>query len=155
MEVAAGNVGKLLANYLDENGRRIPILGKISINGSVKLLGIPDFIRNSGPLFVENLQSPTVPSGWGNADTSNQNWGVLPGGPYINVAMSWGSTVLVCLDYAPWSPKSPHTAVRHIHNEFRHLRRRDIMKKHSRSCNPIVNPRIHCRGNDWEVSVTE
>ena len=74
VEVGARTMGQFTTNYLAENGRRIHIIGKISINGSVKLWGIPNFVRNSRFSFIENLQSPTVPSGWGGANTSNQNW---------------------------------------------------------------------------------
>ena len=48
VEVGDGTVGQFTTNYLAENGRRIPIIGQLSINRIVKLLGIPDFVRNSG-----------------------------------------------------------------------------------------------------------
>ena len=74
VEVDAGTVVQFIINYLAENKHRISIIGKFSINGSVQLLGVPNFVRNSGLLFIENLQATTVPSGWGYANTSNQNW---------------------------------------------------------------------------------
>ena len=58
-------------------------IAQLSINGSVQLLVIPDFVRNSGFSFNENLQAPTVSTDWVHANTSNQNWVVSPGGPYI------------------------------------------------------------------------
>ena len=93
-----------MTNYLDENGRRITIIGQIYINGSAQLLGIPGFSRNSGLLFIENLQAPTAPTGWGHANTSNKNWGVILGGPYSMWSVTWGSTVPARLNYAPRSP---------------------------------------------------
>ena len=52
-------MGEFTTNYLAESGHRIPIIGKISINGSVQFLGIPDFVRDSGFSFIENLLSLT------------------------------------------------------------------------------------------------
>ena len=104
IEVGAGTVGKCTNNYLSENWHRIPIIGQISINGNVKLLGIPDFVRNGGLYFIENLQAPTVPSVWGGDDASNHKWGVIPGGGYSNFAVAWGSTVSTCPAYTPRSP---------------------------------------------------
>ena len=65
LDVGDGTVGQFLKNYLAENSRRIDILSQISINGSVKFLGIPDFHRTSGPMFIENLQAPHDTTGWG------------------------------------------------------------------------------------------
>ena len=81
IEVGAGTVGELTTNYLAENGRRILIIGQISINISVQFLGIPNFFSNSRLLFCENLQDPTVLIGWGHIDTTNHNCRVMSGGP--------------------------------------------------------------------------
>ena len=80
IEVGAGTVGDFTTNYLAENRRRIPIIGKISINGNVQFLGIPDFVRGSGLPFIDKIQAPTVTTGWGHSDNYNKNWGVTPGG---------------------------------------------------------------------------
>ena len=45
--VGAGVVGEFLSDYLTESGRRIPILGRISINGSVEWLAITALHRTS------------------------------------------------------------------------------------------------------------
>ena len=58
VEVDNGTVGDITTNYLAENGHRIPIIGRLYINGSVQFLSIPDFIRNSGLLFIENFKLP-------------------------------------------------------------------------------------------------
>ena len=50
VDVGVGVVGQLSSDYLSENGHRIPILVQISINGSVKRLGICDFHRTSRPM---------------------------------------------------------------------------------------------------------
>ena len=67
--VNAGNVGQFSTNYLSKNSRRIPFLGQSSINGSVNLLGIPNFRRTSGPMFIENLLAPYDTTGWGDSGT--------------------------------------------------------------------------------------
>ena len=46
VDVSAGTVGQFLTNYLAENGRIIRILSQISIDESVKFLGIPLFPQN-------------------------------------------------------------------------------------------------------------
>ena len=76
------------------------------------ILGIPNFTWGIGLSFIENLQAPTVPTGWGHANTSNQNWGVRPGGPYINVKVAWGSTVPAHLAYMPKNPVNLRAAAR-------------------------------------------
>ena len=45
VEVAAGTVGQFTTNYLSGNGRILPIVGQLSINGSFQLLDIPNFVR--------------------------------------------------------------------------------------------------------------
>ena len=70
-----------MTNYLAENGCRIPFIGELFINGSIKILGIPAEAWGRGFPFIESLQAPTVTSGWGDANTCNQNWGVSPGVP--------------------------------------------------------------------------
>ena len=89
-DVVTGTVGQLTTNCLAENGRRIPVIGQLSINESVKLLGIPSKAWGRGLPFIKNFQAPTVLYGWGVADTSNQNWGIILGGPYSNAAVFWG-----------------------------------------------------------------
>ena len=147
-------MGKFTTDYLVKNGYRIPIVGELSINGSVQLLGIPDFVRNSELSFFQNLQAPTVTSGWGDADTSNKKLGVIPGGPYRNIAAAWVSTVTTHMDDMPRILENLRTAAGHVRDDFRRQRRRDLMRRRSTSCKPIVNPWIHCCGDDWEGPVT-
>ena len=58
-------VRQFLTHYFAENGRRI----QISINGSIKLLGIPADSWKYGFPFIENVQAPIVPYGWEDANT--------------------------------------------------------------------------------------
>ena len=57
-------VGECFAtNYLTPTWRRIPMFVRNSINGSVKWLGVPNFLRNYGPPWALNLLAPY--SNWG------------------------------------------------------------------------------------------
>ena len=55
VDVGTGFVGDFLSCCLTESGRRIPILGRISIHGSVEWLGVPNFHRTSGPFWAPNI----------------------------------------------------------------------------------------------------
>ena len=96
VDIGAGTVGQFSSHYLAENGRIIPILGQISINGSVIFLGIPNLHRTSEPMFTENLLASHDTTGWGDGGTSIQNWPVLPGGTYSNVSVPWCGAVPAC-----------------------------------------------------------
>ena len=143
-----GVVGQFLSNYLAEIGHRIPILEKISINGSVELLGIPDLYRTSGPIYNDNLLDPRDTTGWGDGDTSNQNWGVQPGRPYSNAAMAWGNNIPACPAFMISSLENARAAVRRVRDDCLHGRRRAHMQIPFISCKPVRNPRINCRGDD-------
>ena len=110
--------------------------------------GYLQFFRNSGLLFIENLQVPTVTSGWGDADNSNQEWGVILVGPYINVEFAWGSTIPACLAHTPRSLENLQDAARYVRDDFCCLRCRELMRRRYTSRNHIVNPRTHFRGDD-------
>ena len=100
----AETVGQFLTQNLSENGRRISFIDQISINGSVEILGIPAEAWECGFTFIDNIQAPTVTSGWGGVDTSNQNWRFTLGGPYGNDTVAWGSNVPDRPDFMNWSP---------------------------------------------------
>ena len=84
LDVSYGVVGEFSSEYLAESGRRIPILGRISINGNVEYLGVPDFHRTGGPFWTANLLDTC--SSWGDGGTTtNHNWGSQPGGSSVSV----------------------------------------------------------------------
>ena len=58
VEVPAGTGGWFMTDYLAENGRRIQIIGKISIDYSVQFLGVPTQAWGHGFPFLRNLQAP-------------------------------------------------------------------------------------------------
>ena len=155
LEVGNGTLGLFTNNYLDENGRRIPVIGQLSINGSVQFLGIPNFFGNSGLLFIENLKSPTVTPGWGHSYTTTKNWLVIPVGPYRMWSVPWVSTVPSHLAYMPGSPENPRTAARRICDDFLRRRRCECMMSPITHRNLIVNPSIHCHGDDHEGPFTQ
>ena len=133
-------VGQLSYDCFTESGCRIPILGIISINGSVEWLGIPDFHITSGPFWTANILAPSY--SWGDGGTkTNKNWGIKPGVPYGSVAFPWSRRVPVCLDYVPRSPGNMCTAARRVRDY--HLQSRRLSRMHSlyTRCNPIHNPR--------------
>ena len=103
VDVGVGTVGQFFTDYLAENSRIIPILGQISINRSVQVLGLPDFNRTSGPMFIENLQVPYDNTGWGHGVTSNHTCPVTPWVPYHNISVTWHGAVPVCSSYFPRS----------------------------------------------------
>ena len=46
VDVGTAYVGEFAINYLTPTWRRVSMFGRNYINGSVKWLGIPDFLRN-------------------------------------------------------------------------------------------------------------
>ena len=155
VEVGAGTVGEFTTNYLAENGRRIPIIGQLCINGSIQFLGIPDFFRGSGLSFIEKLKSPTDSTGWGHGDTSNKNWGVMPGGAYINDTVSWGTNILAHPSYIYRSLVNPRNDVHRVRDDLLCHRRCERMRSPTTSRNPIANLSIHHCGDDREGPVTQ
>ena len=61
IDVGAKTIGQFTTQYLPENGCRIPVIGQICINGSVKILGIHADAWGYGLLFIENVQDPLRP----------------------------------------------------------------------------------------------
>ena len=64
VEVTAGIVGEFGTNYPSKDGRRIDIIGKISVNDSVQLLGLSDQAWGSGLTFIFNLLDHVEGTGW-------------------------------------------------------------------------------------------
>ena len=148
-------MGQLTTNYLAGNGRRIPIIGQLYINRSVQFWGIPDFVRISVLSFIENLQAPTVVTGWVHANISNQNWLVIPGGPYSIYIFPWVSNSPACSSYIPRSTEKPRSAIRRVRYELFCQSRRERMRSPTTSLNTIVNRRVHHCGDDWEGPVDQ
>ena len=73
------------------------------------------------------------PSGWGDADTSNQNLGVSPGGAYSMWSVPWGSTFPARPDYMHSIPYNLRTDARRVSDEFLCQRSHDRMRSPSTS----------------------
>ena len=73
IDIGVETFGHFLTQYFAQSVRRIPVISQISINGSVKLWGIPAYAWVCGLMFIENAKAPTLSNGWGVRDTSNQN----------------------------------------------------------------------------------
>ena len=79
IDVSTGFFGELATNYLTPSWRRFPMFGRIPINGSVKILGVPDFLWNDRMPWNLNLLDPY--DGWGcRVCSTNQNWVSQSGG---------------------------------------------------------------------------
>ena len=154
VDVGTGVVGQFSSDNLTENGRRIPILSQISINGSVEYLGIPDFHRAGGTFWADNLLSPH--SSWvSGGNTTNQNWVIHTGGPYNNVSAAWRGAVLTRHDYVARNPENVRAAACHICDDSLQSRRRARMLSLSTSRNPVLNPRVNCRGSDQDGPIAQ
>ena len=72
-------VGECFAtDCLTPTWRSIPMFGRNYINGSVEWLGIPNFLRNDGPLWNLNLLAPYA------------NWGYKGSSTILNLVSGYG-----------------------------------------------------------------
>ena len=94
VDVGAVFVGEFSTDYLTEIWRRVPMLGRNSINGSLQWLGVPDLLSIDGPAWTTNLLAPH-PS-WGDGGSStNSNWGSQSIQHSDSVSVSWNRPVCV------------------------------------------------------------
>ena len=73
--VPAGTIKEFVTYYLDTNGRRIAIIGKLSINNSVQFLVFSDQAWGSGLPYIANLLDQVEVKLWVSSNNSNHNWG--------------------------------------------------------------------------------
>ena len=148
-------MGQFTTNKLAENGRIIPIIGQISINGSAELLGIPDFSEKVDCCLLKTCKHPICLLA-GDTSISPIRTGELAwGGLYINVSVPWVSNVPACPAYIPRSPENPRATARQVRDNFCCMRRCELMRRRSTSCKPVVNLRINSHGDNWEGPVTQ
>ena len=100
-------------------------------------------------LFLENVLAPTIPHGWWDNNTSDQNWPIIPGGPLHNVSVVWNETVPARPAYMHSIPENGCAAARRIYDDFLLSRRHERMRITSTSRNPIRNLRVNRNGDDW------
>ena len=117
VKVGAGTVGYFNTNYLAENGRIIPIIGQISINGNVQFLGIPNFSGEVDCRLLKKCKTPLCPLAgetviipikngklaWGDLTEVSQSLGVVPSLPvcitclevWLNHALLRAASVMI------------------------------------------------------------
>ena len=105
--------------------------------------------------FTENILAPYNTIFWGYGGTPIQNWPVLLGGPYRNVSIPWCGAIYAYHAYMLRSPDNARAAARRVHDDFLHDRRRALMWITYTSRNPVQNPRINRRVDDWEGPVDQ
>ena len=107
-----------MADYLAENGRRIEIIGQLSVNDSVQFLGLSDQAWVTRMRYICNLQALVGATWWGSGKYSNQVWGGSMFDAYIITNVVWGASVdpirLTCrrvlLNHAPPDAASATTS---------------------------------------------
>ena len=141
--------------YLTENGHRIQIIGKISINDSVQFLGVTAQAWGNGLPFLCNLQETYEATGWGSGNYSIQDWGGSMLDTNIITNIAWGASVNPLPAYLSRSPVNPRAAQHRVHNNLLCCRRRECSRIPSNWRNPIVNPQVHPRYENMEGLVTQ
>ena len=58
VDVGAFDGDFFATDYLTENGHRVPIFGRKSINGSFEWMGVPEFLRTDGTPWTANILAP-------------------------------------------------------------------------------------------------
>ena len=104
-------------DYLAENGHKVPMYGQKSMNGSVKWLGVPTFLRNYGPPWDDNILCPSPR--WGVRGTY-KIWAleIQPASCYRCVDVPWRGAVSARPDYLPRSRKNARATVRRVHDNL-------------------------------------
>ena len=108
VEVLSGIAGEFVTKYLAENGRRILIIGQLSVNDSVQFLGLYDQAWGSGLPFIANLLDHVGSTAWGSSNNSNDNWGVQINDTNSIIFFVWDASVNSRPVYLSRSPVNPH-----------------------------------------------
>ena len=87
-------------DYLAENGRRVPMFSRKSINGSVKWLIVPSFLKNDGTPWAENILCTC--RRWG-VESTHEIWALesQTSGRYDGVDVPWCGSVPARPTYPP------------------------------------------------------
>ena len=148
LEIPAGTVRELVTDYLAENGRHIPIIGKLSVDNSVQFLGLSDQAWGSGLPYIYNLVDQVEATGSDSSNNSNQNWGISFNNANIITNITWGASVSASCTNLPRSLGCPWAARRRICNNFLCCRRQEHLWRHCNHRNPLVNPWA-CRQGEY------
>ena len=110
VEVAAETAGEFVTDCLAENGRRIEIIGKLSVNNSVQFWDMNDQGGGSGMPFIFNLLAYIDSTGWGGSNYSDQDWGGRFNDFYRMTYVSWGASIDPFPSYLLQSYVNPRAA---------------------------------------------
>ena len=92
-------------DYSTEEGHRVSIYGRKSINGSVEWLRIPCHSCDDGPPWTDNLLCPSPI--WGDGvRVGAWYWGIQPGIRFGVVSVLWRRAVPARVAYLTWSPEN-------------------------------------------------
>ena len=112
-DIGAGFVSEFLTNYLTEDGIRIPMFGRKSINGIFEWLSVSAPLRTDVPPWTDNILVPGPAWGYGGTAT-NSNWGSQPDRPYGSVFVLWIGPIRVMPAYVCRSLENMRSAPRRI-----------------------------------------
>ena len=143
------NCRRFFTEYINENGRHTQIIGEISINGSVKFIGISE-IWVSGFPYIANFWAHVESIGWvssgvtsynGNpgSTTITESWVGIFAHSTVNWSENWNGSVNASPADLPRSPICPHVARRLIHEDFLNHRRNQNLWRQSNCGNTWVN----------------
>ena len=138
VEIRDETVGEFVTNYLAENGRRIAIIGKISVNVSFQFFGLSYQDWGSGFPYITNLLDQVEATGWGISKNPNQIWGGFKNANRI-INSAWGASIDASSNNSPQSPGRPHAARCRIHNNFLHIRHQERLWRQFNHSNPLVH----------------
>ena len=143
-----------MTDYLAENGRRIKIIGQLSVNDSVQFLGLSDQALVTGMPFIYNLWALSEPTGWVSANNSDQNWGIsmFDANRLTNVA--WVASVNSRTAYLPRSPVNPRATWILVCDDFLSHMRQEGLRLYYNWRNPLVNTQVYRRDNFRDGPVT-
>ena len=95
----AAFIGECFAtNYLAPTWRRIHMFGRNSINGRVKWISVPNFLRNDGTPWTLNLLDPYTNLG-GRGSSTSLNLVSGSGGYFDGVSINWNQPTCVLRIY--------------------------------------------------------
>ena len=130
------------------------MFGRISINGSVEWLAVPDFRRTYGPTWTANILA-TRTSWEDNGSTTNTNWVSQSGGDYGSVSVPWNCIVCVLPVYHHRVSENTRAAARHVHDNLLRGNRLARMQNISTCRNPIQNRQVNRKDDDWDGLVDQ
>ena len=148
VDVSAGFVGNFATNFLTPTWRRIPMFGRSYIDGSVKWLRVPNFLRNDITPWNLNLLAPYACWGYIGSSTS-PNLGSGSGGYFDSISINWNFTARVLPVYHRRIFESTHSAACCARDDILMENHMYRMQSPSACCNPIRGFLVNRQDDDW------